>query len=751
MKDKIISILKESDRSLDAVEIISNLKDEYTKEDLIELLSVLNEMCKQGEVYQRNDNKYMLFEKSSLKKGIIEVTNKGYGFVLHEPEDLYVPESNMNGAANKDFVIVEPTKNKGKKKEYRVLRILKRGADNTLGEIILLKDNTFGIKALNKVNYELNLIGNEENIVEGSIVRFEIVNEISKRKYDVKVTKVIGHKNSPDIDILKIIEEFNIISEFSPEALEEAKNMPSLVDLDEIPKRIDLRGDVIFTIDGIDTKDIDDAISLEILNNGNYKLGVHIADVSYYVKEESNLKKEAFMRGNSVYLADRVVPMLPPLLSNGICSLNPDSIRLTTSCVMEISPKGEVINYDIFKGTIKSKKKMNYKSVNKVLKGEEVEDYKFLEYTVKENDTKESIAFKYGMTTSELEEYNPECKFDMGDEIKVSTVIILNNMLKLSKILGAYKERRGSIEFLSSEVKLIVDENGKVTDIEKRVQDLGESLIEDFMIAANETVATHIYNMSLPFIYRVHANPSPIKLKDFMAFLSILGHKVNGKVHYESVTPREIASLLEQLKDTNDYEILNKKLLRCMAKAIYDTENIGHFGLASPCYTHFTSPIRRYSDLMVHYFLDEYVFKNNMSRDFYSKWENALPFICEHISKTERDAENCEYEVNDMKIAEYMENHIGNEYNARIDGCLSNGFFIETDNLITGMVSLDTYPEYLSYKEELMAYVGKKNRIVFRLGDKVKVRCIAASKENRTVDFMIVEDENGNNKQKSKI
>lgn len=743
MNEKIIEILTKNTKSMDATEIMNEIDSNYKVEELTNLLECLKKLCEEGTIYQRNDNKYMLFEKSNFKKGIIEITSKGFGFVLNDPEDLYVPMSNLCGASDKDFVIVEVSKNKGIKREYRVVRILKRGIDNSLGEIYEEK-GIFKIKSLKQKDIKLNLIYNNEQIVDGSIVKFEIVNEVKKKELDVKINKIVGHKNSPDIDTLKIVEEFDIIHDFNEDTLKEAESMPSNIDKENKDGRIDLTNKIIFTIDGSDTKDIDDAISLEMLDNGNYLLGVHIADVSYYVKEDSALKKAAFERGNSVYLADRVIPMLPVALSNGICSLNEKVDRFTTSCEMEINNKGEVVKYNIFKGIINSKKKMNYESVNKIFKGEELKDYKTLPYTITKDDTIDLIAFKYGMTIDELKNLNKESSFKEGETINIDSINILKRMLSLSKILRSYKEKRGAIEFLSSEVKLKVDENGKVLDISKRTDGLGENLIEDFMIAANETVATHIYNMNLPFVYRIHANPSPEKIKEFINFISVLGHKVNGKMHYENMRPTEVQNLLNGLKDSKDYEVFNKKLLRCMAKAVYDSENIGHFGLGSPCYTHFTSPIRRYSDLMVHYFLNEYLFKSNMNQDFCNGWNQKLSFICEHISKTERAAEDCEYAVNDMKIAEYMESHIGEIYDAKIDGCLNNGFFVETDNLISGLVSLDTYPEYLTYKEELMSYTGKKNRIIFRLGDKVKVKCIAASKEERKVDFMIVRDEDGN-------
>ena len=395
--------------------------------------------------------------------------------------------------------------------------------------------------------------------------------------------------------------------------------------------------------------------------------------------------------------------MLPVELSNGICSLNELSDRFAFSCVMEINEKGETVSYDIFKSVIRSKKKMTYDNVNKLFDG--------------------NIPVGY-------------------EEFKEDLLL----MKELYKILESSSEKKGKLDFISDEVKLKVDENGKVLEICKYETGIGQKLIENFMIAANTTVGTHIYNMALPFVYRVHGLPEAEKLRGFVLYVSLLGYKLIGKSNFENIKPIELQSIMKQLEDKKEYKYLNNKLLRCMQKAEYSPYNIGHFGLALDNYSHFTSPIRRFSDLMVHYFLNEYLVKNNYGKDFIDNWNNRLPFICEHISKTERTAEDCEREVNDMKIAEYMENHIGEIYKATIDGCLSKGFFVVTDNLISGLVSLDTLPKFYIYNEELNAYLNKKGKICYRAGDEVVVKCIGASKEKRQVDFTIYEgDIDGDN------
>ena len=697
MKDRIIEILTNSNKSISASEIMNIINSNYKTEDLKKLLSDLNELCKDGIIYQNKNNNYLLFENSHLLKGFIEINASGSGFLLQDSEDVYIPYKYLNNSNDGDFVIVELLKSKGIKREGKVIRILKRSLGSSLAEVYLFNGKTY-LKLLDdKCNdYKLEIEDNNLNLVEGMIVKVEIVKEVSKKDFLVKIVNVIGHKNSPDIDTLKICSEFNIETEFNDKVLGEVKSIPNNIDENDIKNRVDLRDKVIFTIDGADTKDIDDAVSIEKLNNGNYKLGVHIADVSFYVKEGSELKNTAFNRGNSVYLADRVIPMLPVELSNGICSLNENADRFAFSCVMEIDNKGQTVSYDIFKSIIRSKKKMTYDNVNKLFDGNIPEGY---------------------------------------EEFKNDLLL----MKELYEILESSSEKKGKLDFISDEVKLKVDDDGKVLEVCKYETGIGQKLIENFMIAANTTVGTHIYNMALPFVYRVHGTPEAEKLRGFVSYVSLLGYKLIGKSNFENIKPLELQNIMKQLEDKKEYKYLNNKLLRCMQKAEYSPYNIGHFGLALDNYSHFTSPIRRFSDLMVHYFLNEYLVKNNYNKDFIDNWNNRLPFICEHISKTERTAEDCEREVNDMKIAEYMENHIGEVYKATIDGCLSKGFFVVTDNLISGLVSLDTLPKFYTYNEELNAYLNKKGKICYRAGDEVIVKCIGASKEKRQVDFTIYE------------
>lgn len=702
MKEKVLQVIRNSQKSIDAMKIMRTIKEDYSKEDLEEVLGSIDELLKEGEIVSKRDNCYMPFERSEFKKGKIEITRSGNGYVLLPERDLFINKQNLKGSLNGDTVICEVVSDKGNIYEGKVRKIIKRGLGNALAEVLIDSEGNYSLKMLKDLPFKVVLDSGEEvGLLDGEIVKLEVVAEVGNVIY-AKVKSRVGHKNSPDIDILKIVAEFDIPYEFSEKALQEAKLMPKTVLPKDFEGRKDLRDKEIFTIDGSDTKDIDDAISLEMLQNGNYLLGVHIADVSYYVKEGSVLKKEALERGNSVYLADRVIPMLPVELSNGICSLNPNVDRCAMSIEMEIDKEGNVVHKELFRSIIKSRKKMTYESVNKVLKGNCEEEYKPYEET-------------------------------------------LLQMHELSKILKANKIRRGEIDFVSSEVKLIVDENGKVIDIKKRVQDLAEQLIENFMVVANESVSRTMTEHNVPSIYRVHGSPSPEKIKEFIKFAGMLGCHIVGKIDYNNITPKDIQNILSQLENHSAYELLNKHLLRCMQKAVYDTTNIGHFGIASTDYTHFTSPIRRFSDLELHYIIGETIFKQT-NNAFCEALKQNLLYITERISETEKTADDCEHEVNDMKIAEYMENHIGEEYDAVIDGMLANGFFVETDNLISGLVKLETLEDYYTFREDLMAFVTNNKKIAFRLGDKVRVECIGASKEQRTVDFTLVKKvKDGNN------
>lgn len=700
MREQILELLKQAKKALSVTEINDALSYK-TVDELKELLKALNAMEDELLVYRTHKDHYMLFNNSHLKLGRMMATKKGYGFVdIEGDEDVFVPPSCMNNAIHGDKVIVEITSKKGTDLEGRIVKIVDRQLKLMVGEYVI--KNEVGTILLDDEKIKLNIIVSKEHsmgAIEGHKVLVKITKKLKNNTYHGEIVKIIGHKNDPGVDILSVVNKYGIHDTFPEEVMRELDCIPDVVKEEEIQGRTDLRELEIFTIDGDDTKDIDDALSMKVLENGNYELGVHIADVSYYVKEGSKLNEEAYERGTSVYLADRVIPMLPHKLSNGICSLNPGVDRLAVSCVMEIDEKGNVVSYDIFESVIRSRKQMTYKNVNQILEHNVV----------------------------------PE-----GYELYVDS---LKNMQKLASILRKNKEEKGYIDFDLDEAKIIVNEKGEAIDVVLRDRGTGEKLIEDFMIAANETVATCIYFMELPFVYRVHGEPNEEKITNFLNFVSSLGYHVKGDI--KKMHPRVMQDILRQLSDKKEFHILSALLLRSMQKAVYDATNIGHFGLASKCYTHFTSPIRRYPDTTVHRLLRKYLFQHQVDQDTVAFWERELPVLCEHTSQKERDSIECEREVDDMKKAEYMLKHIGEKYSGMISGIMNFGMFIELPNLVEGLVRVDdlTDDHYL-YDESTLTLRGVKNKKGYRLGDSVDVIVKSASKELRTVDFVIANEQN---------
>ena len=702
MEEKILSLLSSSDKAYDVHEINDYL-GLNSVDELKELLKCLNNLEDNLKVYRTKKDKYILFNNSNLRIGKMMANKKGYGFVdIEGPEDVFVAPTNMNNAIHGDTVVVEIISKKGLQLEGRIVKIVERKVKQVVGEVYI-KNHAFYVKLDDdKVKLDIKLDKDKtKGVVEGHKVLVKLTSKLEGNLYRGEVIKILGHKNDPGVDILSIVAKYNIPDTFSEKVIKELDYIPEEVKPNEMQGRTDLRDEVIFTIDGDDTKDIDDAISIEKLSNGNYKLGVHIADVSYYVKEGSALDDEAYLRGTSVYLADRVIPMLPHKLSNGICSLNPGVDRLALSCVMEINEQGETVDYSIFESVIRSRIQMTYKKVNLILE--------------------ENII---------PEDYEP-----------YASKLLL--MKELAGILRKMKEKRGYIDFEIDEPKIIVDGTGKAIDVVKRERGTGEKLIEDFMIAANETVATHIYYMELPFLYRVHGVPSEEKIANFLKFISVLGYNV--KLTSKEIYPTTLQDLLSQLKDKKEYQILSSMLLRCMQKAVYDKTNIGHFGLGSKCYTHFTSPIRRYPDTTVHRLIRKYLFKNQIDKDTINYIDDKLVYIGEHTSDTERIAADCEREVDDMKMAEYMMDHIGEEYEGMITTVTNFGMFVELPNLVEGLVHIDdlTDDTYI-FDDETFALRGVNNKRGYRLGDKVKIVVKAANKEAKTIDFLIAEEQHGN-------
>ena len=697
MKEKIIKILKKSDKALSIYEL-KDLLGISSIQDIKELNETLTTLENDFVVYHTNKNKYMLLEDSHLLKGIMRINKKGFGFVEidNREEDIYVSENNLNGAIHGDIVLVEIiSKKTAKDVEGRILRVVKRPVTRYVGEINFRKNNGYVTLDDKKVKVEIEVKKEDSlNAVDGHKVVVELGKKINNHKYQGKVVEIIGHKNDPGVDILSIVYKYNINVDFPDDVKEQVSMMPMEVSEEELKDRRDLRDTVIFTIDGDDTKDIDDAISIKKLSNGHYELGVHIADVSYYVKEGSPLDNEAMERGTSVYLVDRVIPMLPHELSNGICSLNPNVDRLAISCVMEFDSNGKQIKYDIFPSVIRSRIQMTYKKVNSILEDNVI----------------------------------PEGYEDFADDLRL--------MKELADILRAMKVRRGYIDFDVDEAKILVDENCVPTDVVLRNRGTGEMLIEDFMIAANECVATHIYFMNLPFIYRVHDMPKEEKIRSYLSFIGNLGYQIPGNI--KDFKPKSMQKLIEYLSDKKEFKILSELLLRSMQKAIYQKENIGHYGLASSCYTHFTSPIRRYPDTTVHRLLRTYLFNHDMSSDTIRHWDEKLVYVAEHSSSRERASVDCEREVEDMKMAEYMEKHIGEEFEGMISTVTNFGMFVELDNLIEGLVPIKNMNDFFHYDEERMTLTGERSHVKYTIGERVVVKVVRASKEEKMIDFEVV-------------
>lgn len=709
MREKVLNFL---DTQYDALDII-RINDELglnTADELRELQDVLASLVNELIVYRTKKDKYILYSKCpNFKIGTIDVNKKGFGFLLvDDGEDIHISRDSLNYALDGDTVLVEIIDFNPERPEGRVIKVLKRDIKNVVG-IIKRIDKQLVFEAMDRPSIEVALDKKSlDSSVEGEIVVVSLDGDRGKNRYYGEIRERLGHKDDPDIDIKMIAAKYEIYDEFPEDAMNQAENTPNSVSDEDKIGRVDLTDKVIFTIDGDDTKDIDDAISLD-LKDGYYILGVHIADVSNYVTEHSPLDVEAYRRGTSSYLADSVIPMLPHKLSNGICSLNPDEIRCTITCEMKIDSRGHVVDTNIYPSYIKSRKKMTYKKVNDILM-RNIVDPEYAEF-----------------------------------------VDVLKNMNDLAHILRKAKIRRGYIDFDLDEAKIIVDENKRVVDIEKRVREDGEKLIEDFMIVANESVASYIYYMGLPFIYRVHDIPKPEKLQEFIATCSLFGRNVNG--NYNTVTSKSFQKLLEQVTTgTPEDDVLKSLAVRTTPKAYYSDENIGHFGLGSSCYTHFTSPIRRYPDLEVHRLIRTYLFLSQIDDKTIDYWQSNLDSITRQCSKREVAAVEAEREVEKMKMAEYMEDHIGEEYEGTISGVVKFGFFVQLDNMVEGLVSLESLEgDYFEYVPELLSIVGKKSKVRYKIGDKVHVRCVGASKELSQIDFDVVKDLELNNHPKKEL
>lgn len=676
------------------------------KEESGDFDTVINSLISEGEVFETKKGKLVTTKSINLKTAVFMANAKGFGFARLEDSndnDIYIPPESTLNAMNKDKILVRitvPSYN-GKRASGEVVKILSPAKEGVVGTFDEGRGFGFVICDDKKINDIFIPKGSTKGAVTGSKVVVNITKRPSPNKCaEGEVIEILGHKDDPGVDILSIIRQFDLPVDYPEDVYEQTEDMPEDITEAEIEGREDLRNIQTVTIDGDDSKDFDDAVSLDILENGNFLLGVHIADVSHYVTEGSPLDKEAYKRGTSVYLVDRVIPMIPHRLSNGICSLNPDTDRLTLSCIMEIDREGTVVNHKIVESVIHSNCRMTYTKVNNVI----------------ENNDPDQI--------KEYEEFVP----------------MLRDMDKLRKILNNRRKLRGAVNFDFPEPKIILDSEGKVLDIKPYERNSATNLIEEFMLVCNETIAEDYYWQGIPFVFRNHDQPDEEKIEGLKKLISAFGYRIKGK---GEIHPMEIQKLIEKVKDTPQEHIISRMVLRSMKQAKYQAENIGHFGLAAKFYCHFTSPIRRYPDLQIHRIIKE-VIEGKLTENRIKHYDSMLSEIAYHCSTTERTSDDAERETDRLKMAQYMQEHIGEEYNGLISGVTSWGIYVELENTVEGMVPLNEIDDdFYEYEEENLRVVGRRTGKIYMLGDEVRVRVIRTDIQARTIDFMFVEKEEG--------
>ncbi len=702
-QEQINNIINKQDYKPMKIEEFQSQLDIQDSDDFKEMVKEMVRLEEEGILFRTKKDKYMKVEETNLIKGKLSMHKRGFGFLRPEDselQDVFIPPTEINGAMDGDTVLVEVHKESdGDRQEGRVSSILTRGSTRIVGTY---QDNeTFGFVIPDSEKHQDDIfIARGQDL--GAVTGHKVLVEITKfhdtgDNPEGHITQILGHKNDPGVDILSIIYSHGIEIEFPQEALDHAESIPDSIHESETEGRVDLRDEFTMTIDGADAKDLDDAISVKKLSNGNYQLTVSIADVSHYVTKDSPMDKEAYDRATSVYLVDRVIPMIPHRLSNGICSLNPDVDRLTLTCRMEIDAAGTVVNHEIFESVIHSDRRMTYENVNKMLVDED---------------------------PSLIQEYN-------------DVYPMLQEAEKLAQIFRDKRTERGAIDFDFKEAQVIVEDDGTPSEIAIRVRSVGEKMIEEFMLAANETVAEHFHWMEVPFLYRVHEDPKEEKLQRFYEFLTNFGIMVKGKSN--DVHPRALQKIIDQVAGMPEELVINTLMLRSMQQARYAEESLGHFGLSTEFYTHFTSPIRRYPDLIVHRLIRTYLIEGKTDAKTVSRIENELPDIADHTSKRERRAVDAERDTDDLKKAEYMKQHIGETFEGVISGVMNFGIFVELPNTIEGLVHVSNMTDdHYQFNERAMAMIGDNAGAVYRIGDSVEVEVLGANTEERSIDFKIV-------------
>lgn len=673
--------------------------------ELNALYNALDDMEKEGVIIRNRNERYGLIDKMNLAVGKLEGNEKGFGFLIADDktkEDIFIPAEGMNGGLHGDRVVVRITSKGevGRKEEGEVLKILERANQTIVGTYESSKNFGFVIPDNSRIAYDVFI---PKAYTNSAKTNQKVVVEITRwpeqrRNPEGKIVEILGFVGEKGTDILSIIKQFKLSEEFPQKVQEQASMIEQEVSKEAIEKRVDLRNLKTFTIDGADAKDLDDAVSIETLDNGNYMLGVHIADVSHYVGERSVLDKEAYKRGNSVYLLDRVIPMLPKEISNGICSLYPDKDRLTLSVFMEIDKDGNVKDHEIVEGVIRSQQRLVYDDVSNFLENDDQEAAKKL--------------------------------VNVSEELKL--------MEELCHILYNKRERRGSIDFDFPEARIILDEDGIPIDIVKEDRRIANRMIEEFMLACNETIAEHMYWAEMPFLYRIHEEPEMERINEFNKFIHNFGYLIKGT---QEIHPKELQRLTKEVKGKKEETLINTLLLRSLKKARYSSEEDIHFGLAAKYYTHFTAPIRRYPDLQIHRIIKSYV-NGKLNLNEQDRLDRILPKVADHTSMTERTAEEAEREVEDLKVAEYMSTRIGNEYKGMVSSLTNFGMFVQLDNTVEGLIRYsDMVDDYYEFDEKNYYVIGVHTRKIYRLGDIVKIRVTKADLVKRTIDFMLTSQE----------
>ena len=696
---KVLNLIKDKDyapmKAKEIAMIMHVPKSEYN-----ELLRILGKLEMEMKIQKNRKNQYRPVD-TVYYDGIYRKNQKGFGFVkIEDQEDeIYIAKEHSKNALNGDRVLVEiiEEKNKVKKAEGKVVKILKHEKDTIVGRFE--NNKNFGFVVPDDKNFGTDIFISKKNFGKARNnhkVLVKIIKYPEKgKKAEGKIIEVLGNVNEAGVDMLSLIKEHNLPSTFPEPVVEEAKKCGNQIDERDIAKRRDLRQDIIFTIDGEDAKDLDDAVKVTKLKNGNYKLDVHIADVSYYVKPNSLLDQEALLRGTSIYMLGRVIPMLPRELSNGICSLNAGEDRFTLSCSMEINEKGDVISSDVYKAVINVTERMTYTNVQKIL-----------------DNSDEEVIHRYKPYISE---------FKLMEEL---ALILKNKRLE-----------QGYLNLDIPESKIELDMDGRVTNIKKYETSFANEIIEQFMLTANETIAEKFFWLDAPFIYRVHEKPDYEKVQELNKFLFNFGLKI--KANKENIYPKEFAKVLEEVQGKDEEKVVSNLVLRTLKIARYEAENQGHFGIASKYYCHFTSPIRRYPDLFIHRVISKYLENNyDVEEAFVEEYKKQAEERAKQSSERENIATKVERESEDIKKAEYMEGKIGEEYEGIISSVTSFGIFVELENTVEGLIRFDDLgDEYFIYDEERKMLIGEHTKTTYKIGDKIRIRVKDASKLMRTVDF----------------